>query len=74
MEDLKIVAVHKEGSEITQYKLSNDTVIDKELALQYVVDGYINDYILCTSKLGETYLRAKGDGDDSNNLQNLPEF
>lgn len=34
--------------------------------------GLIKGYRAVESKYGELYLRGEGDGDDSNNLNNLP--
>lgn len=74
MENLKIVAVKKDGSEIVQYKLSDGTIVDKDAILQYVAEGKLSGYMYAESKFGEGYLRSAADGDPSNSLGNLPEF
>lgn len=67
-----ITAVVKEnGGEIGAYRLENGEIIMKNEAVKMAKEGKISGVIISTSKHGEEYLRAIGDGNTSNNLSNL---
>ena len=75
---MKIVATHKENNKITQYKLDNGNVVDKEECINLVKNGYIEECNVGRSKDGEEFVRS--DRDDENtpgehtNLRDLPNF
>lgn len=67
-----ITAVVKEGNgEIGAYRLENGEIILKDEAVEMAKQGQISGVIISSSKSGEEYLRAIGDGNTSNNLANL---
>lgn len=74
VETHKIVAVRREGNEISSYKLEDGTVIDKATAVQMCENGQLPDYRVGVSRDDELYIRGVGDGDESNNLRNMPGF
>lgn len=69
----RIVAVHKEGSDITQYKLENGHILDESQVIQAVLNGEITGYTIA-QRDGYNYIRSYPDGDSTNNLGNLPQF
>lgn len=69
----KIVAVRKEGVEIMEYQLDNGEIIDKATAVQMTKDGEIED-VFVSNRDGHEYIKSSQDGDEENNLQNLPEI
>lgn len=74
VETHKIVAVRRDSREITAYKLEDGTVIDKATAVQMCEAGQLPDYKVGVSRDDELYIRGVGDGDESNNLRNMPGF
>lgn len=73
-QQLSVVAVKMDGSEISLYKLSDGTVVDKNRAVALAEQGLISGCDIGHSKYGEPYLRGRNDGDMSNNLKELPKF
>lgn len=75
---MKIEAVHKEDGKITQYRLDNGDVIDKEQCVQMVKNGEIEDCNVGVSKDHEEYVRTDRDDEDGDkqitNLDDLPTF
>lgn len=58
--------------EITGYKLENGQVLSKMEAVDLAKQGAIRGVTTAVSKLGEEYLRSIPDGEQNNNLSNLP--
>lgn len=69
----RVVAVEKEGVEIVKYQLDNGDVIDKDQAIKMAEDGKIEG-VSVVDRNGSKYLRSLLDGNENNNLQNLPEI
>ena len=74
VETHEIVAVKRDSGEITAYKLEDGTVIDKATAVQMCESGQLPGYRVGVSRDDELYIRGVGDGDESNNLRNMPGF
>ena len=74
---MKIVAVKKgqvDGHEVNvAFKLDNGEILDVEQAYEYAKDGKL-DGIVATDRNGTKYIRGVNDGEDNNNLDNLPTF
>ena len=74
---MKIVAVKKgqiDDHEVNvAFKLDNGEVLDVEQAYNYAQDGKL-DGIVAADRNGIKYIRGVNDGDDNNNLDNLPTF
>lgn len=66
------VAVSTDGNEIECIELSDGSIFTKDRVAILANAGLIKGYRAVESKYGELYLRGEGDGDDSNNLNNLP--
>lgn len=73
-ETYTIEAVHREGSDITAYKLNNWEVIDGAEAVRMCNLGQLPGYMVSVSKFGEEFIRGINDGDESNNLTSKPGF
>ena len=72
---MKIVAVQKdEKGVIQQYKLDNDKVVDVAQAIQMVKNNEIENCNVFTTRSGSEAIRSNNDGDERNNLDNLPTF
>ena len=72
---MKIIAVQKdEKGTIQQYKLDNNQVVDVNQAIQMVKNNEIENCNVFTTKNGSEAIRSNNDGDESNNLDNLPTF
>ena len=72
---MKIVAVQKdEKGVIQQYKLDNNKVVDVNKAIQMVKDNKIENCNVFTTRNGSEAIRSNNDGNESNNLDNLPTF
>ncbi len=67
----KIVALVKESGRITGYKLSTGQVISKQQGVSMAKAGNIAGVAVAERKSNE-YLRTLPDGEESNNLGNLP--
>lgn len=74
VETHKIVAVRRNDRELVAYKLDDGTVIDKATAVQMCEAGQLPDYRVGVSRDDEEFIRGVGDGDESNNLRNMPGF
>ena len=67
----RIVVLVKEGGRITGYQLSNNTVVEKQQAVDMAKQGQIAGVGI--AHRGDTeYLKSIPDGSESNNLGNLP--
>ena len=75
---MKIVATHKEDNKITQYKLDDGRIVDKEECINLVKNGYIEDCNVGKNKEGEEFVRSDRDNEDNpgehTNLRDLPQF
>lgn len=67
----QIVALVKESGKVTGYKLSDGNVVDKSEGVALAKSGDIEGVGVATNK-GSEYLKSLPDGDESNNLGNLP--
>lgn len=71
----KIVAVRKDDvGKIIAYKLDNNEIIDVEQAIAMCEIGQLEGYRVGVSRADTRFIRGVGDGDPSNNLDNLPGF
>ena len=67
----RIVGLVKEGGRITGYKLSDETFVSKPEAVSMAKQGQIADVGI--AHRGDTeYLKSIPDGNENNNLSNLP--
>lgn len=67
----RIIALVKQGGRITGYKLSDSTIVDKQQAVSMAKQGYIAGVGI--AHRGDTqYLKSIPDGEENNNLGNLP--
>lgn len=66
-----IVGLVKEGGRITGYQLSDNSVVDKQQAVEMAKQGQIAGVGI--AHRGDTeYLKSIPDGSENNNLGNLP--
>ena len=67
----RIVGLVKEGGRITGYRLSDNSIVEKQQAVDLAKQGQIADVGI--AHRGETeYLKSIPDGSENNNLGNLP--
>ena len=67
----RITALIKEGGRITGYQLSDNTVLEKQQAVEMAKQGLIAGVGI--AHRGDTeYLKSIPDGSENNNLGNLP--
>ena len=67
----RIVGLVKEGGRITGYQLSDNTVVEKQQAVDMAKQGRIAGVGI--AHRGDTeYLKSIPDGSENNNLGNLP--
>lgn len=66
-----IVGLVKSSGRITGYQLSDGTAVSKENAVQMAKNGDIKDVGIAHRK-GNEYLKSLPDGQEGNNLSNLP--
>ena len=67
----RIVALVKEGGRITGYQLSDNSIVQKQQALDMARQGQITGVGI--AHRGETeYLKSIPDGSENNNLGSLP--
>lgn len=67
----QIVALVKESGKVTGYQLSDGQTISREKGVEMARQGDIKDVEVATNK-GTEYLKSLPDGDENNNLGNLP--
>lgn len=65
---------HDRDGEIFEYRLDNGQIVKKEDAVRLAEEGQISGVVVGVSKKGEKYLKGMPDGDQSNNLDTLPEI
>jgi len=68
---LSITGVMKKSGRITGYQLSNGQTISKEQGVEMAKQNKIHGVGVATNQ-GTEYLRALPDGNQQNNLNNLP--
>jgi len=67
----RIVGLVKEGGRITGYQLSDNSIVEKQQAVNMARQGQIAGVGI--AHRGDTeYLKAIPDGSENNNLSNLP--
>ncbi len=67
----RIVGLVKEGGRITGYQLSDNTVVEKQQAVNMAKQGQIADVAI--AHRGDTeYLKSVPNGSENDNLGNLP--
>ena len=67
----RVVGLVKEGGRITGYQLSDDSIVEKQQAVDMARQGKIAGVGI--AHRGDTqYLKAIPDGSETNNLGNLP--
>ena len=67
----RIVGLVKEGGRITGYQLSDNSIVEKQQAVDMAKHGQIADVGI--AHRGDTeYLKSIPDGSENNNLGNLP--
>lgn len=71
---MKIVAVKHGETGIEKYKLENGKVVGVEQAIKMVKDHKLDGYNVFTTRAGTEAIRSNNDGDEKNNLSNLPTF
>ena len=75
---MKIVAVHKEDNQISQYKLDDGRVVDKAKCIKLVKNGQIENCNIGKNKEGEEFVRTDRDDEDKpgqiTNLSDMPTF
>lgn len=69
----RIVGLVKESGRVTGYKLSDETFVDKNQAVQMAKQGQIAGVGVAHRKDNE-YLKAIPNGNENDNLSNLPSF
>lgn len=73
-EKLKVVAVRRNADgAISDFKMNTGLECNFEQTKQLIHDGHL-DLQCVVGKGGVEVIRSKADGDDSNNLANLPSF
>ena len=69
----RIVGLVKEGGRITGYRLSDNTIVEKQQAVNMAKQGQIADVGI--AHRGDTeYLKSIPNGRENDNLGNLPSF
>lgn len=71
LECITEVLTKENSSAASGYKLSSGQVVSVEEAVKMAKNGQLKDVIV-SSRNGEEYLKSSPDGDESNNLQDLP--
>ena len=67
----RIVGLVKEGGRVTGYQLSDNSIVEKQQAVDMAKQGQIAGVGIAHRKDTE-YLRSIPDGSENNNLSNLP--
>lgn len=67
-----ITKLLKQGGDVVGYQLSDGSRVSTEEAIQMAMNNGLQHVGVSTSKAGTPYLRSLADGDESNNLGNLP--
>lgn len=67
-----ITKVIKHQQEVVGYELSDGSQVDMAEAIRMASNNQLQHVGVSTSKKGEQYIRSLPDGDEANNLSNLP--
>lgn len=67
----KITGLVKKSGKITGYQLSNGDIVNKQEGINLARQGEIKG-VGVASRNGNEYLKSLPDGDEDNNLSNLP--
>ena len=67
----RIVGLVKEGSRITGYQLSDNSIVEKQQAVDMAKQGQITG-VGIAHRVDTEYLKSIPDGSENNNLGNLP--
>ena len=67
----RIIGLVKEGGRVTGYQLSDNSIVEKQQAVDMAKQGQIFGVGIAHRKDTE-YLRSIPDGSENNNLSNLP--
>jgi len=67
----EIVALLKESGRVTGYKLTDGSVLQKDVAVEVARGGGIRG-VGIAARNGEEYLKSIPDGTEDNNLSHLP--
>lgn len=67
-----ITKVVKHDQEVVGYELSDGSRVSMEQAIEMAGANQLEHVGVSTSKKGQPYIRSLADGDESNNLSNLP--
>ena len=67
-----ITKLLKQGGEVVGYELSDGSRVSEQVAIQMAMNNELQHVGVSTSKTGSAYIRSLADGDESNNLSNLP--
>lgn len=67
-----ITKVIKHDQEVVGYELSDGNRVSMEQAIEMATANQLEHVGVSTSKKGQPYIRSLADGDESNNLSNLP--
>ena len=67
----QIVGLVKEGGRITGYQLSDNTIVEKQQAVDMAKQGQIAG-VGIAHRVDTEYLKSIPDGSENNNLSNLP--
>lgn len=71
----KVVGVHKNGDgDLEQFKLDDGRILSFEECRAAIHAGELPDLICTNGKSDSIIIRSTPDGDESNNLSNLPTF
>ncbi len=68
----QIVKFIKQDNQVVGYVLSSGEKINVQQAISLAKEGQIEHVGVSVSKGGKEYIRSLPDGDESNNLDNLP--
>ena len=67
----RIVGLVKEGGKITRYQLSDNSIVEKQQAVNMAKQGHITG-VGIAHRGGTEYLKSIPDSSENNNLGNLP--
>lgn len=67
----RIIALVKQSGKVVGYKLSDESIVSKPQAVSMAKQGYIAQVGIAHRK-NQEYLKSIPDGNDNNNLSNLP--
>lgn len=72
---MKITAVRKDkDGKISDYKLDNNQIVDKETCVSMVKSGEIENCNVGISKNGEEFVRTDRDAEEGKHIKNLDDL